>query len=179
MLKDLIRKDKNKKILIASSLLIFVSVITYPLATERILITTGDIEKYLSSKDYYEKILDYTNYSMGNLNITFVERYRDDVELVSVYKETDNDMEKLRKIVNSINEYSYNDLQNDPKLLSEYGGNCQAKTLLADQYFNQLGWESDIVTEPGHMYNKVKVDGSWYTLDLTYNTLERMNNKNE
>lgn len=179
MLKDLIRKDKNKKVLLGSSLLILVSALTYPFATERVIISKGDIEKNLENKDYYEKILDYTNYKLGEMNVTFIERYRDDIKLTSVYKESDNDLEKLRKIVNYINEYSYNDLQNDPNLLKEYGGNCQAKTLLANQYFNELAWESDIVTQPGHMYNKVKVNGDWYKLDLTYNTLERIKNKNE
>ena len=174
MLKNLLKNEKQRKIVIASSGLILASVIAYPFLTEKIIISSGDVEKYLSSKDYYNEILDYTNYKMGNINVTFMERFNsDEIELENIYESKDSNMEKLRKVINYINEYKYNDFQNDPRLLKEYGGNCQAKSLLAEEYFKSLNWESELVTTTDHMYNRVKVDDTWYKLDLTYNVLEK------
>lgn len=166
-------KVKRSKLIIIAGVILAIP-LTYSLSTGELYIhANDDLEKYLSTKEHYENILNYTNYNMGNLNITFVDRYKPINKLPEVYEFTDSDEDKLRKIINYLNRYPYNDIQNDPSLLEEYGGNCQAKSLLAKNYFDKENWSNELVYTEDHMYNRVKINDNWYTLDLTENILKR------
>lgn len=132
-----------------------------------------NIEDYLASEPKYVEVLNYTNYKLGDTNICFTARYKREPLMLNVINSRDTDRDNVRNIINFINEFEYNELQNDPTLLDEFGGNCQAKSLLARDYFNELGLENNIVYTEDHMYNRVKIDKDYYKIDLTYNTMTK------
>lgn len=132
-----------------------------------------DIESYLESKPKYEEILNYTNYKLGETNICFASRYNREPLIYNIIDSKCSDRDNVRNIINYLNDFEYNEIQNDPTLLDEFGGNCQAKSLLAQDYFKELGLENEIIYTTDHMYNKVKIDEDFYKIDLTYNTMTK------
>lgn len=78
----------------------------------------------------------------------------------------------LDNILEAIGQLNYNENQNNPDKIEEYGGNCQAYTLLLDAYCKQNSIESKIFYSTNHMYNRVKIDNVWYKLDLTKGIME-------
>lgn len=75
-------------------------------------------------------------------------------------------------IMDAIGKVNYNETQNDPNLVAEYGGNCQAYSLLLDAYCKENNIESKLYYTSNHMYNQVHLDNIWYKVDITKGIME-------
>lgn len=142
----------------------------------KVYICTGNIDTYLADKGY-ENILSYKVLNYRKFHLVYVNRYKGLKEYEDLFKDSDSDEVKLNAICNYINNFSYNEDQHDPQLMGLYGGNCQAKSLMAKDYFDIGNMENELILSKDltHMYNKVKISGQWYKLDLTEGKIQKCN----
>lgn len=137
-------------------------------ASSNLSVTFGDdIEKCLSNKTYYSHIYNYKYISLGKFNICRMCIYDDRIPKGCELEFSNNDMDNVVKIINILNQVTYVEDQPNPAVAFEYGGNCQAITLLAHSYFNKANIKNNIVVTRNHMYNTIEINGKLYKVDIT------------
>lgn len=116
------------------------------------------------------RILNCKIYNIGALDLLVADRYspRGLTEVTRGKNET----ETFNNILNTIGGFTYNESQNNPSNIKSDGGNCQAISLLIEAYCNKMNITSTIMYTPKHMYNKIKLDGVYYKVDLTKSIME-------
>lgn len=129
-----------------------------------ITITYG--EHPLNSKSYYDYVYDYISISFGKLNIVWRLIYNGKIPKGCELEFGDNQMDNVVKIVNLLNQITYVEKQPNPNIAFEYGGNCQAISLLANAYLNKAGIDNKLSVKRDHMYNTLTIDGKLYKLDI-------------
>lgn len=147
----------------------------------KIYVCKGNINSYLADKQY-ETILGYrTLCSYNDFHLVKVNRYNGLKEYEDLFDKSDSDDVKFNSICNYINRFKYNENQHDPQLIGLYGGNCQAKSLMARDYFNLADLDNELILSKDltHMYNRVKVNNIWYDLDLTEGTIQEYTKKGQ
>ena len=120
----------------------------------------------IKGKDYYPYVYDYTSISFGKFNIVWRNIYNGKIPKGCELDFGENDMDNVVKVINLLNQITYVEKQPNPNIAFEYGGNCQAITLLAQAYLNNAGLSNDLYMEKDHMYNTVIIDGVLYKLDI-------------
>lgn len=179
MLKDCIIKklfwlsDKISIKHILLLLLILIFIVSSICCYGKVYICKGNINSFLADK-HYETILGYKKYDYKDFHLVLVNRYDGLEEYEDLFDKSDSDDVKFNSICNYINRFKYNENQHDPQLLGLYGGNCQAKSLMARDYFNLAELDNELIlsNDLTHMHNRVKVNNTWYDLDLTEGTIE-------
>lgn len=153
------------------SLAIFISV------TPISLVFGDNVDKELMKKDYYTHVYDYTTISFGKINICVRHIFNDKIPKGCELDFTSNQMDNVIKIINTLNQITYVETQSNPEIAFEYGGNCQAISLLAHTYLNKANIKNELVIEKDHMYNTISLDNKIYKLDITNSIFKEINNE--
>lgn len=172
-----------RKKLIKISVITIVGAITcicvYSTSSNKIIISIKEnnplkiIENRLG--DESTKVIDYVQYTLGNLNIVAPIKVKPVNDLKDLNTKDKTEKEIVSEIIKEINKYNYNYLQSNPHLLKTEGGNCQAKSLMFQAYADKYGIENKIVTEPNHMYNVVTLENEDYKVDLVKHKFYKIN----
>ena len=133
----------------------------------------ADIKDCLEDKLYFNRLVDYTDISVGDLHICFPDIYNYEIPRGHKLVFCDNEMDNVVMIHNTLTHIPYSRYQADPRKVFTDGGNCQAVTLLAKAYLDVAKIENELVTETHHMYNRVLIEGEWYILDITNNIFRK------
>ncbi len=128
------------------------------------------IQEYYGEKLPY--VLNSDIYTIAGLDIMITDFY--DVEKANLKEIKGNDSETIvfDEIMDAIGKVNYNETQNDPNKISDYGGNCQAYSLLLEAYCKQNNITSKLHYTDKHMYNHVQLMGVWYKVDVTKGIME-------
>lgn len=120
--------------------------------------------------DAYPYILNCKILTVGTVDIIFTKEYRK-YTLPTFHKST-NELNEFNTILDKIGGVKYSDSQNDPDKVKQYGGNCQALSLLLDYNCKKYGITSKLEYNTNHMWNSVQLDQKWYKVDLTKNEMK-------
>lgn len=141
------------------------------------LLFSDNIEDGLKNKSYYSHIYDYTSISLGNIHLCYRKVFNDKIPKGCELEFTQNQMDNVVKIINILNQISYVEDQSDPNIAFEYGGNCQAISLLAHAYLDDAGIKNEIIIVKSHMYNTIYLENRVYKLDATNSIFKEINNE--
>lgn len=133
-------------------------------------LSTTSIQKYYGSNIAY--VLGSDIYSFLGVDFIITDSYNPNKSDLKTIQKGKSQANTLDNILEAIGQVNYNETQNNPDKIEEYGGNCQAYTLLLDAYCKDNNIESKIFYSTNHMYNRVKIDNVWYKLDLTKGIME-------
>lgn len=174
-------KVKIKKIIKRVSIVIvgtLVCMTIYLTSTNKLLISFSENDALVLIEDRLNsdsaRVIDYVHYSLGKLNLVLPVIVKPITDLKDLNVNDKDDLEIVKAIIGEINNYNYTHLQSNPHLLKSSGGNCQAKSLTFQAYANKYNLRNGIVTEPGHMYNRVSIDGEVYEVDLVKNRFSKI-----
>ncbi|MCD7824913.1 MAG: InlB B-repeat-containing protein, partial [Clostridiaceae bacterium] len=115
--------------------------------------------------------------------LTFYGYYTKALEDIGV-SDTDTDYEKVKKIHDyiittysysstgyTLNEATSNDTRSVGRMLASRIGCCEGFASLMKLFCDEYGISCVLVTGSNHMWNEIQVDGIWYGLDATFDTV--------
>ena len=130
------------------------------------------LESYYGEDIIY--ILSSDIYTIGNIDFIVSDKYNTQASNLKNINNNNSEVVLFDNIMDAIGNINYNKEQNNPDLIPDFGGNCQAYSLLLDSYCNKYNIKSNIKYTSNHMYNEVCLNSVWYKVDLTDGIMENI-----
>ena len=113
---------------------------------------------------FYQAVVD----SLINLDIKKM-TVQDQIALINKYVCENYSYRNLSNILSAV---TSNETRSVGYFLSHKEGCCEAYAKLTMLLLREFGIEATVVTSSTHMWNEVKINGTWYALDTTWNDYE-------
>lgn len=116
----------------------------------------------------------YSVYDYKYVDLSFVQLVAKDRDTSFCKPEFDgNDKDRLYKIIEYLEQFTYTENQPNPNKVKDLGGNCQALSIMFRDICEFNGISCTITGTKTHALNLVTVGGTEYKVDITNKTLER------